>query len=287
MLGVVALVSLAAYLITPESAAGPAGDPAGFAFNLRYTAPPLALSLAILPLAPILQRAPRQAGLIAVLTAALLATLIRPSLWPDRHVLGISLLAAALLLAGAALLALRLRAHSRVLVLCVAAVLLVAGAAAGYPWQRHYLRGRYQFNPGVSYLSHVWAYFRGVRDARVGVVGTFGGFFSYPLWGPDDSNHVEYIGARGPHGSFAAIRSCPQWRRAVNAGRFDYVVTTPARDPWHPKRLSRSPEDRWTATDPNAKLVLSRRALGQQIAVYRINGRLDPAGCPRRSQPTG
>ena len=52
MLGLVALVSLAAYLITPETAAGPAGDPAGFAFNLRYAAPALALCFAVLPLAP-------------------------------------------------------------------------------------------------------------------------------------------------------------------------------------------------------------------------------------------
>ena len=144
----------------------PGGDPAGFAFNLRYAAPPLALSLAILPLAPVLEGPRRQAAVIAVLMAALLATMIRPSLWPDRHVLGVSLLAAALLLGGAALVAMRLRAPSRLLVLCLAAVLLLAGAAAGYGWQRHYLRGRYQFNPGVSYLSHVWAYFRGVRDAR-------------------------------------------------------------------------------------------------------------------------
>ena len=286
MLGLVALVSLAAYLITPESAAGPANDPAGFAFNLRYAAPPLALSLAILPLGRVLEGPRRQAAVIAVLTAALLATIIRPSLWPERHVLGVTLLAAALLLGGAVLVAMLLRAPSRVLVLGVAAVLLLAGAAAGYGWQRHYVRGRYQFNPGVSYLSHVWAYFRVVRDARVGVVGTFGGFFAYPLWGPDDSNHVQYIGARGPHGSFTAIDTCPQWRRAVNAGRFDYVVTTPGRDPWDPKRLSRSPEDRWTGTEPNAELVLSRRALGQRIAVYRINGRLDPEGCPRRSQRT-
>jgi hypothetical protein len=286
MLGLVALASLAAYLITPESAAGPAGDPAGFAFNLRYAAPPLALSLAILPLAPILRAPRRQVAVSAVLVATLLATLIRPSLWPDRHGLGVAIVAAALLLGGAALLTLRVRPASRVLVLGAVAVLALAGAAAGYGWQRHYLRGRYQFNPGVSYLSHVWAYFRGVHDARVGVVGTFGGFFSYPLWGPDDSNHVQYVGARGSHGSFAAIETCPQWRRAINAGRFDYVVTTPARDPWHPKGLSRSPEDRWTATDPGAQLVLSRRALGQRIAVYRITAQLDPGTCPRRSRRT-
>ena len=54
MLGCVALFSLAAYLITPETAAGPAGDPLGFAFNLRYLAPALALALAVAPLAPAL-----------------------------------------------------------------------------------------------------------------------------------------------------------------------------------------------------------------------------------------
>jgi hypothetical protein len=286
MLGLVALASLAAYLITPESAAGPAGDPTGFGFNLRYAAPPLALSLAIAPLAPPLRVARRQAVLIAVLVAALIATLIRGSLWPHRHLLGVILLAAALLLAGGALFALRGRAPSRALLVCGAVVLLVCGAAAGYAWQRHYLRGRYQFNPGVSYLSHVWAFFRNVRNARVGVVGTFGGFFSYPLSGLDASNRVQYLGARGPHGSFTAIISCRQWRQAVNTSRLDYVVTTPARDPWHPKRLGRSPEAGWTGSDRRARPVLIRRALGQPIAVYEIRGPLDPLGCGRRAKPT-
>ena len=54
MLGAVALFSLAAYLITPETAAGPTSDPLGFAFNLRYLAPALTLALAVAPLAPAL-----------------------------------------------------------------------------------------------------------------------------------------------------------------------------------------------------------------------------------------
>ena len=62
--------------------------------------------------------------------------------------------------------------------------MLVAGAAAGYRLQGHYLRGRYAYHPGVSYLAPVWALFRTVHDARVGVVGTFGGFFAYPLLRP-------------------------------------------------------------------------------------------------------
>jgi len=280
MLGLVALVSLAAYLITPETAAGPAGDPAGFAFNLRYAAPALALCFAALPLAPAFDGPGRQSALVVALAVVLIATVTKGSLWPHRHVLGIVLVAAALLAAGFALMAMNGRPQARVLVASLAALLLLAGAAAGYGWQRHYLRGRYQFNPGVSYLSHVWDYFRTVHHARVGVVGTFGGFFSYPLWGLDDSNHVQYVGARGPHGSFTAIVTCRQWRQALNDGRYQYLVTTPARDPWRPKRLARSPESGWTGSDRAAKLVLSRRAKGQPIAVYRIRGRMHPAACP-------
>jgi hypothetical protein len=283
MLALAALASLVAYLITPETAAGPAGDPTGFAFNLRYAAPALVMCFSVLPLAPPLAGPRRQAVLCLGLAAVLIATVTKGSLWPERHVLGIVLVAAALTVAGAALAAIRAGLVPRVAVLTTAALLVLAGAAAGYGWQRHYLRGRYQFNQGVSYLAHVWAFFRTVHDARVGVVGTFGGFFSYPLWGPDDSNRVHYVAARGPHGSFTAITSCVRWREAVNAGRYRFIVATPSRDPWHPKRLARSPEAGWTGSDPAAKLVLGRTAKGQPIAVYEIRGRLNPAGCSSHS----
>ena len=254
MLGLVALVSLAAYLITPESAAGPAGDPAGFAFNLRYAAPPLALSLAILPLAPALDGPRRQAAVVAVLAAVLLATIIQAFAVarPPRPRRRATRSGAAGRRRGAGRDA-AARALAPARCCRLAAVLLLAGAAAGYGWQRHYLRGRYQFNPGVSYLSHVWAFFRGVHDARVGVVGTFGGFFAYPLWGPDDSNRVQYIGARGPHGSFAAIASCHQWRRAINAGRYRLRRHDPGARPLAPQAaepLARGSLDRHRSHRP-------------------------------------
>ncbi len=274
MLGLAALASLAAYLLTPETAAGPPGDPTGFAFNLRYAAPGLTLALAIAPLAPALAGARRSHVLTIALVAVLAATVWQAPLWPARHLAGALVVGIAVLLVGLAL-----RYAPRRLVIAGAAALAVAGAAAGYPWQRHYLRGRYAFQPGVSHLARVWALFRAVHDARVGVVGTFGGFFSYPLFGLDDSNRVQYIGRRGAHGSFTAITTCPQWRTAVNEGRFRYLVTTPARDPWNPKRLGPSPEGAWTASDPNARVVLSRRAEGQPIAVYELRGELNPAGC--------
>jgi hypothetical protein len=289
MLGLLALASLAAYVLTPESAAGPLGHPTGFAFNLRYAAPALTLALVALPLAaePGGERALTAAlGALAIL---LVATLAESRLWPSGYGGGALLIGAA---AAVVTLALgergRLRSASasaprRLRALALAsgsATLLVAGTAFAYVGERHYERGRYVYEPGVSSLSALWQWFRGVHHARVGLVGTFGGFFSYPLFGLDGSNRVDYIGRRGSHGSFAAIGSCRRWRTAVADGRFRYVVLTPGRDPWHPRRLEPSPEGAWTASDPAARLVFRSLAVGQPVSVYELRGRLDPAGCP-------
>jgi hypothetical protein len=277
MLGFAALFSLAAYLITPETAAGPNGNPLGFAFNLRYLAPALALALAVAPLAPALASPRARTAVVVVLAVLLAGTVAEPALWPNAQAAGAIALGVAAL-AAVALLALGSRAR-RSVAAGIAALLVLAGAAAGYGLQGHYLRGRYAYRPNVSYLAKVWALFRTVHDARVGVVGTFGGFFSYPMYGLDVSNRVQYVAERGPHGSFTPITTCARWRAQVNADHLKYIITTPARDPWHPNVLSTSPETGWTATDPAATPVFSERALGQPIVVFRLDGPLDVAGC--------
>jgi hypothetical protein len=267
MLGAVALVSLAAYLITPETAAGPAGDPLGFAFNLRYLAPALTLCLVVAPLAPPLTSPRVRTAVVIGLAALLAATVAQPRLWP-AHTVG------AILIGAAALVLLTL---TRVRLALVAAALALL--IAGYPLQSHYLRGRYVYQPNVSSLSKVWAMFRDIHNARVGMVGTFGGFFTYPLYGLDVSNRVQYIADRGPHGSFTPISTCARWRNQVNAAHLNYLITTPARDPWHPRVLSPSPETGWTSTDPAAHPIYRELALGQPIVVYRLRGQLDPGTC--------
>jgi hypothetical protein len=275
-LGAVAVASLLAYLVTPETAAGPAGHPLGFAFNLRYAAPVLALSLSIVPLAPPLARRPPIAA--AVLAIVFVLTAIKLHLWSSKHLAGAVLIATA-----CAALAVALARRPPVRAALAGAVALLAGLAiAGYPWQRHYLNGRYAFQPGISALSHVWALFRGVHHARVAVAGTFGMFFAYPLYGLDDSNRVQYIAAHGPHGSFTPIATCRAWRAALDAGGYRYVVATPARDPWHPKPLRYSPERSWIASDPAARIVYERRAFGELIDVFALSGPLPPDGCPAR-----
>jgi len=280
MLGFAALFSLAAYLITPETAAGPVGDPVGFAFNLRYLGPALALSLAVAPLAPPLSTAPAARIATTIALAVVIAvTVAQPQLWPSAHTGGaIAIGAVAVILLAATWFAVR-RPIGRGFVVATTLLAALVLAGAGYALQRHYLRARYAYQPGVSYLAPVWAHFRNVRNARVGVVGTFGGFFAYPLAGLDDSNRVLYLAQRGPHGSFTPIATCAQWRSAVNRARLDYLLTTPARDPWHPRVLSPSPENDWTASDPAAQPVYRENALGQPIVLYRIRGPLNPATC--------
>jgi hypothetical protein len=270
VLGLVALTSIVGYLLTPETAAGPAGQPLGFAFNLRYGAPALILSVTLLPLAPALRDERVRYALLAVFGAVLIATLVQARLWPSRQLPGVVAVLAAVGLVFAV-------SRRSGLAAVVAAALIVV--IAGYPLQRHYLHRRYAYQPGVSSLARSWAIFRGIRDARVGVVGTFGGFFSYPYFGLDVSNPVQYVAGHGPHGTLTPITSCPAWRRAVNAGHFRYLVTTPARDPWHPKPLQPSPEARWTAGDPAAHLIYARRATGQRIVVFALAGPLNPRGC--------
>jgi hypothetical protein len=135
------------------------------------------------------------------------------------------------------------------------------------------------FQPGISALSRVWALFRSIHDARVGVAGTFGAFATYPLYGVDDSNRVQYIAAHGPHGSFTPIRTCPAWRAAVNAGHYRYVVTTPGRDPWRRRQLTPSPEGGWIDTDPAAHRIFRHVAFGQPIQVFELSGPLNVSGC--------
>jgi hypothetical protein len=163
--------------------------------------------------------------------------------------------------------------------LAATAAVAVALAVAGYPVQRHYLSARYTFRPSVSHLSGVWAYFRKVRHARVGLAGSYGEFFSYPVDGIDDSNVVRYIAHHGPHGSFTPIAGCQEWRRAVNQGHFRYLITTPERDFWRPTQLRPAPEGAWTRSDPAAHLLFSRRVTGQPVDVFMLRGRLNPQGC--------
>ncbi len=283
MVALVALASLAAYLVTPNGAIGPDGYPIGFTYNLRYAAPGLALAFAVMPLSPVLAGPRSQAVVVAGLAVVAVATVAQSSLWPAQHLAGALLAGGVVLAVGLAIAVRPVRGKrpTRAVALAALALLACAGAAAGYPWQRHYLRGRYTYQPSISHLSGVWDYFRTIHHVRVAVAGTYGEFFSYPLFGIDDSNRVQYIARTGTHGSFTPLRTCAAWRAAVNRGHFQYLLTTPERDVWHPAQLTPAPERKWALGDPGVHLLFERRVTGQPVDLFSVSGALNPAACPR------
>jgi hypothetical protein len=236
ILRVVSAAGLAAglaWLFAPTSASGPTGMPHGFESGLRYLAPSLILGFALLPASPLLRdRFPLTSSLWGPVDTK------RRGQW------------------------MRLRLP---LVLGVVALVVVVG----YPVQRHYLRDRYS-NPSFTTpgLNVAFAWAQGITGARIATTSTR----QYPLFGRDLSNKVTYIGIEQPHGGFTAPTTCPQWRRLLNQGHYDYVVTS--RDRIEPGKPPYPATARWTAA-PGAKVVLRK----PPTIIYRLRTPLDPSGC--------
>jgi hypothetical protein len=275
MLGAVGIVSFLGYLVTPQSAGGPPGRPVLFANDLRFAFPALVLGLVLLPL--VVSRTSQFARVwlpsllaIALLNDALYLTDIRGSLVAVA-------LAAELAVLGVVVVLMRgppLRPN-RALVALGCAFVLAIGAGAGWLVQRSYLSSRYaDVAHDVPYASAprpelvaLYGWVRHVSDARIALVGLA---ISYPLFGADLSNHVQYIGHKGPHGAFDRVGSCREWRQLLNAGNYDFVVVSGN------ARGARVPvEARWTRSDPAAEVVLE---VGT-ASVFRVSGTFDSGGC--------
>jgi hypothetical protein len=266
-LGVVGLLSVLAYVVTPGTALGHEGEPTFFFMaNLRYLTPALALALALLPLAP--ARAGRAgrlavgAGLIATLALTQAATDL-PA-WPGRHRY-VGAVAAVAVLAGAALWvggwvrrAGSLRPPVLAAVVGVGLALVVGG---GHLAQRRYLDHRYAGDPVAAWADTV-------HDRRIAIAGFDR---QYALYGADLSNRVQYVARQSPRGGFAPYTRCADFQAALRAGRYDFVVFNPG--------LAYPGEDHhrdWARHDPGSTEVLRAGA----TVVYRFDWRRPTGGCP-------
>jgi hypothetical protein len=234
--GLVGLAAALAWLVAPTSASGPESMPRGFESGLRYLAPALVLGLAVLP-------------------AALLPRVARGR--------------------GSPIAQDEVRAHGggprdRTRGPVALALLIVLAIAIGYPVQRHYLDNRYA-NPSFTApgLNAAFAWARNLSDARIATTSTR----QYPLYGTDLSNNVEFVGIERPHGGFVAPSTCPAWHRLLNAGDYDYVVTT--HDRLGEGSTTYPPTARWTE-GPWAREILRE----PPTVVFRLAGPLDPSSCP-------
>jgi hypothetical protein len=163
----------------------------------------------------------------------------------------------------------------------VALFLLVL--AMGYPLQRHYLEDRFSPSsevPGL-HLDGAYQWARDKSDTRIGLAGTTAGFLGYGFFGTDLSNHVLYLGEKGPHGAYNAIPTCSAFRTAVNAANLDYLVTTPFLNFIHTGDPISSPEATWLRGDTAATPIKH----DGPTTIWKLNGKLDASACGHANVP--
>ena len=269
VLGFVVVTSAVAYLFTPLTASGLEDKPIGFASNLRYLGPVLALGLALVCVA-LRDRAHSRQRLAFALLVLVLAVALAGHALRYGFGYGIALMAAAVVVGWLALKLWRSGRVPRLVVAAAVAIAAILSLAAGYRVQRNYLEDRYatEYGIGEPGLESAFIWARDVGDARIATIT----IRQYPYYGGDLSNHVQYVGLRGSDDSFTPITSCNAWRRAVNDGDYDYVVTasnipSPEAEP--------PPEAGWTGDDKGAKEIVH----DGPTSVFKLDGELDPADC--------
>jgi hypothetical protein len=267
-------VTIVAYTVTPVT-----GDPAFFRFNLRYTLPIQALAVVLLATHPRLVGRWAQRAMVALALATVALAWPAPAPgsdplqvggWPvgSGHRLAavaVTLAVGAGLVAGWGLWRVTRRAW---VVVGVAAVASVTAIAAGRGVATRYERTRYR--DVAAQLGPAWAWAQGVSHSRIAVVGLYQ---QYPFTGAHVDNMVQYVGVRTPHGGLARAPSCRVWRAAIDAGRYQYVVTS--REGLVFDGPGEPPEAGWTRRDPSAHEVLH---VGD-TAVFRLSAPLNPDLC--------
>jgi hypothetical protein len=269
-IGIAALLAVAAYAVTPLTAGGPPGRPVLFVYTLRYLVPALAVGLVLFAAA---DWGRRRAAATAALVVAFIATRVDDLLPPFHAGPAVAVTAAGL---GAWVV---LRWAPRRLRPLVAFAVAAASLVVVYAWGDSYLDRRYADRAAPLGPEYAWA--SGVHHARIAIAGFY---TQYPLYGRDLTNRVQYVGAAGAHGGFAPLASCAAWRRALDAGRYRYVVTAPVRaqksgvleEPG--SDVAEPPEAAWTRSSPAATAIVQS---ARNATVFRLAGPLGTTGCPR------
>jgi hypothetical protein len=221
------------------------------------------------------RRAVLAAWFLVLLPASLATIALWPTLlyYPDaRRWWGFALVAG--VVAGFLLIARSRRSHRPATAVAAAVLLGVAVAAVGWPASQTFERHRYARPTGTVGVGQpaVWA--RGVTHSRIAASN----MLIYPLYGLRISNDVDYLGQRGPNGAFHPFGTCGEWRAALNAGRYRYVVIATKRQQSGRHTVIVPGPDRWTKSARGVRLVLRDPQSGS--AVYEIESPLDPASCP-------
>ncbi len=283
VLAIAALLTAAFYVFNPIGASGPEGEPKGFYSNTRYLMAALLLALTVMPLSRSLRVPERRRRLVLwTLTGAFAITAVTTLPPQLEHVGGALFLTLLLVCAPLALMWLRSsKAAPRAALVGGALALSLLALVLGRGQQLEYAEGRYAdpepfFREAGPVEAFSWA--RDLEDKRIGVVGAGQVFFTQYAWyGSDLSNYVQYLGMPGPNGAYTLPRTCKQLRNRVNAGNFDYIVTT--RYGTDTRTQTAFPMRAWLNADDALDPLLTERVYPQPASVFEVRGELDPLGC--------
>lgn len=287
VLAVAALLTAIVYVFTPLTAAGAQGSPTGFFTNTRYLTPGLILGLLVLPLARPLRAPDKRAWQTLIFLAVVFAVTVLAS--PHVHlgyIIGTVFLVLALVWMPTALSLLRARRQvSRgAMAMAVTAVVLMGailgrGEEVGY-FDHHYTDPSLFLGGGGP--KRAYAFARRQHDKRIGIAGSGAIFFGqYGFYGADLSNFVQYIGVPGPYGAYRLATSCPQFRRRVNAGHYDYLILSKYTQDSSTAPYS-YPIYAWLKTDPVLKQIIAEpKVTPEPDYVFKVNGLLSPAACKK------
>jgi hypothetical protein len=286
VLAAAALATAVFYLFTPLTAAGQEGSPTGFFTNTRYLIPGLVLAMVLLPIARPL-RAPdgRAFKTLVFLTVVYAITVVATPRWYPGYIVGTILITAALVWLPASLTLGRVRGSmSRAVVAGACVVMLLVLVTFGRAQQVQYANDHYA-NPlpflGEGGPRQAYNFARNLEDKKIGIIGSSEIIFGqYGFYGGKLDNEVEYIGVRGDHGSNRLPEDCETFRRLINVGDYDYLIMSqwtqdsPEAEFWYPIY-------NWVKDDPALKLVVEEKEIvPQPDFVFKVEGELDPAGCP-------
>jgi hypothetical protein len=271
MLSIMSVATIGAYLVTPTTAYGPPGLPVLFALNIRYAFPAIIIALVLLPLAPVFRGHRARAALLGGLVVLVIASIVGarrdlpgglgpiPPYAASHHLAAIAI-GLVVFVAGSALLVARARRVPPSRVAAAGAIACVVLLVASYAVQRHYVRHRYAADP-----AYAWA--RDISDARIAITGLR---LQSPYYGASMSNYVQYVGTRSGRAGFGPAANCPEWRRDLASGRYDYLVVESSA-PGEPV----TDEPQWAASLPGTRVVVRTN----RTTVYALDGPVTDAGC--------
>jgi hypothetical protein len=281
VIALAALLTAAVYLFTPLTAAGQEGSPTGFFTNTRYLVPGLVLAMTMLPIARPL-RAPdsRAWQTLLFLVAVYAISVLTTPRWYSDYIVGTVFLTLALVWAPAALsMARGRRAISRTYVALAAGGVLLLAVVLGRAqevqyYDQHYTRTTPFLQDGGPRKAYTFA--RERHGARIGIAGSGEIFFGqYGFYGANLDNDVQYIGKAGPDGTYRLATTCHEFRRLIDEGDFDFLITSRATqdsreaDFWFPVYA-------WLKSDPALELVIKEPEITPQPDyVFKVKGPLD------------